>query len=215
MSPEIPRLTVFRVDKRSDNIIHFNIGWLYHRGPFVTWIYCRNVSQTCMQREIRGNWCPYSYYEEPYRSWLRHYATSRNVKGSTSDEVIGFLNWLNPSSCIMALEVVSASNRNGYRNLPGGKGRPAGKADNLTAIYESWLSRNCGSLDVSQFYELPRPARGIVLPPFLYFNYRVQLFVLVCCLFNDALNNSEYVTSKYWMVVNCELKRTENDAVET
>jgi hypothetical protein len=28
----------------------------------------------------------------PYRSWLRHYATSRKVAGSISDEVIGFLN---------------------------------------------------------------------------------------------------------------------------
>jgi hypothetical protein len=36
----------------------------------------------------------------------------------------------------MALEIDSASNRNEYRNLPGGKGRPAHKADNLTVICE-------------------------------------------------------------------------------
>jgi hypothetical protein len=41
------------------------------------------------------------------------------------------------------------------RNLPGSLGRPARKADNLTAIFE--LSRKCESLDVSQPYGTPRP----------------------------------------------------------
>jgi hypothetical protein len=44
-----------------------------------------------------------------------------------------------PSGRPVALEVGSASNRNEYReysgNILGGKGRPARKADNLTAIY--------------------------------------------------------------------------------
>jgi hypothetical protein len=47
------------------------------------------------------------------------------------------------------------------RNLPGGKGRPIRKADNLTAIYEP-LSRKCGSLDVSQTYGPPRPVTAFV-----------------------------------------------------
>jgi hypothetical protein len=34
---------------------------------------------------------------------LRHYATSWKVAGSIPDEVIGFFNWPNPSSCTMAL----------------------------------------------------------------------------------------------------------------
>jgi hypothetical protein len=42
------------------------------------------------------------------------------------------------------------------RSLPGGKGRPARKADNLTAISEP-IVRKCGNLDVTQPYELPRP----------------------------------------------------------
>jgi hypothetical protein len=48
------------------------------------------------------------------------------------------------------------------RNLAGGKGRPARKADNFTAVRR--LSRICGSLDVSQLYGPPRPVTGIALP---------------------------------------------------
>jgi hypothetical protein len=55
------------------------------------------------------------------------------------DEV-DFLNWLNPSSRT-GPGVDSASNRNEYQDSlkiikkPGGKVRPARKADNLAAIY--------------------------------------------------------------------------------
>jgi hypothetical protein len=50
------------------------------------------------------------------------------------------------------------------RNLPGGKGRPARKTDNLTAICEPIVYRNFGSLDVSQPYGPSRPVTGIALP---------------------------------------------------
>jgi hypothetical protein len=52
------------------------------------------------------------------------------------DEVIGFLNWPNPSSRTMALESTQPLTEVSTRNLPGGKRRPARKADNLTAICE-------------------------------------------------------------------------------
>jgi hypothetical protein len=44
------------------------------------------------------------------------------------------------------------------RNLPGSKGRQARKAD-LTATCEPTVYQ-CGSLDVSQSYRLPRPVTG-------------------------------------------------------
>jgi hypothetical protein len=47
-----------------------------------------------------------------WRSWLRHYATSRKVAGSIPD-VIGFFTWPNPSSRAMALGL--ASNINEYQ----------------------------------------------------------------------------------------------------
>jgi hypothetical protein len=68
---------------------------------------------------------------------LRHYATSRKVAGSVLDEVIGFFNWPNPCSRTMALGSTQLLTEMSTRNLPGGKGRPARKADHLTAIRES------------------------------------------------------------------------------
>jgi hypothetical protein len=65
-------------------------------------------------------------------SWLRHYATSRKVAGSIPDEDI----WPNPSSRTTALGSPQPLTEMSIRNLPGGKGRPARKADNLTQFCE-------------------------------------------------------------------------------
>jgi hypothetical protein len=67
---------------------------------------------------------------------VSHYDTSRKIAGSNPDEVIGFLNWPNPSSRTMALGSTQSLTEMSTTNLPGGKGRPGRKADNLTAICE-------------------------------------------------------------------------------
>jgi hypothetical protein len=58
----------------------------------------------------------------------------RKVAGSIPDEVIGFFNWPNPSSRTMALGSTQPLWEMSTRNLSAGKGLPARKADNLTAI---------------------------------------------------------------------------------
>jgi hypothetical protein len=67
---------------------------------------------------------------------LLHYATSREVAGSIPDEVVGFFNRNNPSSLKMILGSIQPLKEMGIRNLLGDIGRPTGKADNLTTIYE-------------------------------------------------------------------------------
>jgi hypothetical protein len=66
------------------------------------------------------------------RSWLRYYATSRKVAGSIPD----YVNLPNPSSSSITLESTQPVTELSTRNLPGGKGGPLRKADNLTAICE-------------------------------------------------------------------------------
>jgi hypothetical protein len=56
--------------------------------------------------------------------------------GSVPDEVIAFFSLPNPSSCTMALGLTQPLTEMSTKNLPGGKGRLAQGADNLTAIGE-------------------------------------------------------------------------------
>jgi hypothetical protein len=64
------------------------------------------------------------------------------------DEV-EILNLPNPSSRTMALVSTQALTEMSTRNLPGGKKRPARRADNLAAIYEPNVWK-CGSLNLPQ-----------------------------------------------------------------
>jgi hypothetical protein len=48
-----------------------------------------------------------------------HCAASRKVAGSITDEVIGFLNWPNPSNRTITLESTQPLTEMSTRNLPG------------------------------------------------------------------------------------------------
>jgi hypothetical protein len=67
---------------------------------------------------------------------MHTHATSRKVAGSIPDEVIGFFNWPNLYSRIMAFGPTQPLTEMSTRNLPGTKRQPARGADNLTAICE-------------------------------------------------------------------------------
>jgi hypothetical protein len=76
----------------------------------------------------------------------------------------------------MALGLTQPLTEMSIRNIPGGKGRPARNADNITAICE---------LDVSQSYGPSRPVTGIALPFFykngntIFLYHTLKLYVYV------------------------------------
>jgi hypothetical protein len=80
-----------------------------------------------------------------------------------SPDEVDFFNLPNPSSHTLALGSTQPLTEMSTRNFPGGKGRPARKADKLTAICELTVYRKYGILDVSQNYGPPRTVTGIVL----------------------------------------------------
>jgi hypothetical protein len=59
------------------------------------------------------------------------------LQAGSPDEVIGFSNLPNPSSCTMVLGPTQPLTEISTRNLPGGKGRSQSKADNFIANCES------------------------------------------------------------------------------
>jgi hypothetical protein len=74
---------------------------------------------------------------ENYSILYRKYKVATDVKRrASSGEVIGFFGSPNTSSLTMALGTTQSLTEMSSRNLPGDKGRPAHKADNLTPIFE-------------------------------------------------------------------------------
>jgi hypothetical protein len=93
-----------------------------------------------------------------------HYATRREVAGSIPDVVIGFLNWHNPSSRTMTLGSTKPLTEMSTRNLPGSKGRPAHKADNLTAVCEADCMETVEASTSHNPVGLHSPVTKIALP---------------------------------------------------
>jgi hypothetical protein len=67
---------------------------------------------------------------------LRQYATSRKITISIPDEVMEFFSLPNLSSRTVAMWSTQPPVEMNTRNLPGGKGWPVRKADNLITICE-------------------------------------------------------------------------------
>jgi hypothetical protein len=76
----------------------------------------------------------------------------------------------------MALGSTQSLTEMSTRNVLGGKGRPARKADNLT-IYES-IFRKCGNLNISKPYGPPRPVTGIPLHTLFFFTHNTATIEL-------------------------------------
>jgi hypothetical protein len=79
------------------------------------------------------------------------------------DEV-DFFNLPNPSSRTMAPGSTQPLTEMSTRNIPGGEGRPAHKADNLTAICELIVYKNVGASTSHSPMGLHSPLTGIPLP---------------------------------------------------
>jgi hypothetical protein len=71
---------------------------------------------------------PVNAYSTDRSTVINHTTTSRKVAGSIPDEVIGFFNWPNPSSLIMALGSTQPLTEMSTSNLPGWQ-RAAGAWD--------------------------------------------------------------------------------------
>ena len=52
-----------------------------------------------------------------WRSWLRHWVTSRKVAGSIPDGVVGIFHWHNPSGRTVALGLTQPLTEMSYRSI--------------------------------------------------------------------------------------------------
>jgi hypothetical protein len=109
------------------------------------------ISLFCLASQELERYTQYYTLESIHCLSLRHSTTSWKVAGSIHDEVMGVFNLYNPSSRTMTLGSTQPLTEMSMRNLPGGKGQPARKADNITTIcepivYKMWDPRRLKTL---------------------------------------------------------------------
>ena len=62
------------------------------------------------------------FWNTRWRSWFRHFATSREVESSISNGVIGIFQWLNPFGSIMAQKLTQRLKEMSTKGISWGKG---------------------------------------------------------------------------------------------
>jgi hypothetical protein len=113
------------------------------------------------------------------------YATSLKTAGTIPDEAIGFMSWLNPSRRAKALGSTQLLTEMSTRNLLGGKGRPAHKADDFTAV--------CGKA-IQKMWE----PQHFITPWATTTSYRDNFTFFFLLLYYNLIHKSE--PNGYWML---------------
>jgi hypothetical protein len=132
---------------------------------------------------LLNNACPRSLMANIRGSvvgWGTHYATSREVAGSSPDEVIGFFNLLNPSRRTFALVSTQPLAEISTRNFPGGEG---GRGVRLTTLppYVSRLSReNVGASTSRNPMELHVLLQGYVYLYLFTYPSSIKVYLEEC-----------------------------------
>jgi hypothetical protein len=115
-----------------------------------------------------------------YRGWLRHYATSRKVVGSSHNEALGFSVVLILPAALCPWGSTQALTEMSTRNLPGGKGRPARKADHLTVICEPIVLKIWKPQRLTTLWASNACYRDSVLSTFTFFSCLLIVGYLFC-----------------------------------
>jgi hypothetical protein len=92
---------------------------------------------------------------------------------------------LNPSSCTVALGWTQPLTEISTRNLPGGKGRPVHKPDNLTFICYLIVYKIWDPWHITKLWT-PPPPQITILFLFLFSKKKRRLMLSPCCLFMKA-----------------------------
>jgi len=119
-------------------------------------------------RELQNAWrnvrYKYTEYQEDegtrWRSWMRHYTTSRKVVGLIPDGVIGSFHWRNPSAALWPWGWLSLRHKWAPGIFPGGQRQPVRRADNLS----TFMCRLLWNLGASTYWNpqsLSRPVVGL------------------------------------------------------